>query len=71
MVCAPPGEPAVQLHCLITASRTGVPWLEQAVLNDFIETGAFESTQEKFAKPIWHDATTWWRRFRSISDPSR
>jgi len=29
---------------------TGVPWLEQAVLNDFIETGAFEKHLRKIRK---------------------
>jgi GntR family transcriptional regulator/MocR family aminotransferase len=29
---------------------TGVPWLEQAVLNDFIETGAFEQHLRKIRK---------------------
>jgi len=45
-------RPAVQAVSLLDHGFpcTGVPWLEQAVLNDFIETGAFEKHLRKIRK---------------------
>ncbi|MET4418892.1 PLP-dependent aminotransferase family protein [Bradyrhizobium sp. RT3a] len=45
-------DPAVHAASLLDHGFpcTGVPWLEQAVLNDFIETGAFEKHLRKIRK---------------------
>jgi GntR family transcriptional regulator / MocR family aminotransferase len=45
-------RPAVQAASMLDHGFpcTGVPWLEQAVLNDFIETGAFEKHLRKLRK---------------------
>jgi GntR family transcriptional regulator/MocR family aminotransferase len=45
-------EPAVQAVSLLDHGFpcTGVPWLEQAVLNDFIESGSFEKHLRKIRK---------------------
>jgi GntR family transcriptional regulator / MocR family aminotransferase len=45
-------KPAVQAASLLDHGFpcTGVPWLEQAVLNDFIETGAFETHLRKLRR---------------------
>jgi GntR family transcriptional regulator / MocR family aminotransferase len=45
-------EPAVQAASLLDHGFpcSGVPWLEQAVLNDFIETGAFEKHLRKIRR---------------------
>jgi GntR family transcriptional regulator / MocR family aminotransferase len=45
-------QPAVQAASLLDHGFpcTGVPWLEQAVLNDFIENGAFEKHLRKIRK---------------------
>jgi GntR family transcriptional regulator / MocR family aminotransferase len=45
-------EPAIQAASLLDHGFpcTGVPWLEQAVLNDFIESGSFEKHLRKIRK---------------------